>query len=185
MKELSLNILDITQNSIKAGAKLISIILDENRIADRLALTIDDNGCGMDETTLVKVADPFYTSRTTRSVGLGLPFLKMQAEMTGGDFSITSQVGVGTTVKASFLPSSIDFTPLGDLISTVITLVQGSPELDFIFSHTITDASIPNGKTEIHLSTAEIREVLGDEVSLAEQDVLDWIKGSLDEMYAG
>lgn len=178
MKELSLNILDIAQNSIKAEAKNILISIDEDSVTDRLTLTIKDDGCGMDAATVEKVTDPFYTSRTTRSVGLGLPFLKMQAEMTGGGFEISSQVGVGTVVKAVFVPSSVDFTPLGDISSTWLILVQGSPDIDFEFIHTIT------GKDEKRFSTLEVRQALGEDVSLAEQEVLDWIREYLNEMYA-
>lgn len=180
MKELSLNILDIAQNSIKAGAKTIAVTLNENLLTDRLTLEITDDGCGMDEATAARVCDPFYTSRTTRKVGLGLPFLKMQAELTGGGMELRSVLGAGTTVKAWFVPSSVDFTPLGDLPSTVLTLVQGSPSLDFEYLHIVTDSA---GTREKRFFTAEVREALGGDVSLAEPEVLEWIGGYLTELY--
>lgn len=117
MKELSLNILDISENSVKAGATLTEIILDEND--DILLITIQDNGGGMDEKTLKSVTDPFYTTRTTRKVGMGLPLLKLEAEQTGGKITIESKpqsdfpADHGTVVRALFYKNT-RFTPLGD-----------------------------------------------------------------------
>lgn len=177
MKELSLNILDITENSVKAGATLTEICVAEN--TETLTVTITDNGCGMDEETVRGVTDPFYTTRTTRSVGLGLPLLKLEAEQTGGSMSISSttdKVTHGTKVEASFFKNHIDFTPLGDVISTVVTLIQGHPDTDFLFTHI-------NGKNTVRLDTRELREVLGD-VSLAEYEVIKWIEEYLREQYS-
>ncbi len=179
MKELSLNILDITENSTKAGASLAEIYIDED--ADRLVITIKDNGCGMDAETVRGVTDPFYTTRTTRKVGLGLPLLKLQAEQTGGEMSIESVCEKdspdfhGTTVRAAFVKNHIDFTPLGDVVATVLTLIQGHPDTDFLFVHT------SEGK-EVRLDTRELREVLGD-VSLGEYEVIKWIEEYLREQY--
>ncbi len=179
MKELSLNILDITENSTKAGASLAEIYIDED--TDRLVITIKDNGCGMDAETLRGVTDPFYTTRTTRKVGLGLPLLKLQAEQTGGEMSIESICENdspnlhGTTVRAVFVKNHIDFTPLGDVIATVVTLIQGHPNTDFLFVHNICDK-------EVRLDTRELREVLGD-VSLGEYEVIKWIEAYLREQY--
>ena len=177
MKELSLNILDITKNSVRAQASLIEIFLDEDDDGI-LKLTINDNGCGMSEETLRGVTDPFYTTRTTRKVGMGLPLLKMAAEQAGGELSITSsqtEGESGTRLVATFDTKSIDFTPIGDIISTVCILIAGSPDIDFDFH----DVS-PRGS--VSLRTAELREVLG-EVSLAEPEVQEWIKGYLEEQY--
>ena len=177
MKELSLNILDVAKNSVSAGASLIEIILDED--ADgMLTLKINDNGCGMSEETLRGVTDPFYTTRKTRKVGLGLPLLKMAAEQTGGGLKIVSSDKVGesgTRLEATFDTKSIDFMPIGDIVSTVCILIAGSPEIDFEFS----DVS---PKRSISLKTAELRAVLGD-VSLAEPEVQMWIKEYLEEQY--
>lgn len=178
MKELSLYVLDITMNSVKAGAKHIDIsLVNEGKW---LTFTVKDDGCGMTADQVARVSDPFFTSRTTRKVGLGIPFLRMLAGQTGGTVEITSRSETeypdhGTQISATFDTESIDFIPLGDIISTVITLVQGSPDRDFRFTH------ISAGKT-VSLDTAELRGVLG-EVSLAEPEVLAWIRGYLEEQY--
>ena len=112
MPELSLNILDVTQNSVTAGANLIKINISASTADDRLTISISDNGCGMTEEQVKNVTDPFFTSRTTRKVGLGIPFFKMAAELTGGSFRIESKVGEGTTTTAVFGLSSIDRMPL-------------------------------------------------------------------------
>ena len=178
MKELSLNILDIAKNSVKAGATLVRISLNTDE-RGMLKLLISDNGCGMSEEILRGVTDPFYTTRTTRKVGMGLPLLKMAAEQTGGTLSITSSVKEGesgTMLEASFDTNSIDCMPLGDIASTVCVLIAGSPEIDFEF----TDES-PKGCVE--LKTAEIRAVLGEGISLAEPEVQQWIEEYIAEQY--
>ena len=112
MRELSLNVMDVAQNSITAGASLIEILVEEDRQKGELVIFIIDNGKGMSEEQVQRVIDPFYTTRTTRKVGLGVPFFKMEAEMTGGDFSIQSQLGKGTTVRARFVTSHVrNMTP--------------------------------------------------------------------------
>lgn len=181
MKELSLNILDIAQNSIKAGASHIGILLDET--ADTLDLSITDDGCGMTQDVVRGVTDPFYTTRTTRSIGMGIPLLKLAAEQTGGSFSIESvsehddPVSHGTTVHALFYKNHLDYTPLGDVISTVCTLIQGAPDRDWLFRHRC-------GAHTVELNTAEMREILGG-VPLDSFEVLEWIRQSLAEEYAG
>ena len=171
MKELSLNILDVAKNSVTAGATRIAIDVEEN--PDRLTITISDNGCGMTPEFVAKVTDPFTTTRTTRKVGLGLPLMKMEAQMSGGDLTVESQVGVGTRVTTWFDPSSIDMPPLGDVTSSLITLIQGSPDIDFVFTHR------KNGEGYT-LDTGEIRQIMG-EVSLAEPEVLSWLTEFLNE----
>lgn len=176
MKELSLNVLDITKNSVKAGATRIEILLTETE--NTLTLQILDNGCGMSEETLARVTDPFYTTRTTRKVGLGVPLLKLAAEQTGGTVTVSSSTADadhGTAVTATFDKTHLDFTPLGDMVPTVTTLIQGAPEIDFHFRH-----EMP-GRT-VEMDTAELREVLGD-VSLSEYEVLRWIEEYLYEQY--
>ena len=180
MKELSLNILDVAENSVKAGATLTQIIIDESD--KELTISIIDDGCGMSEEVVRSVTDPFYTTRTTRKVGLGVPLLKLAAEQTGGNLTVTSKTLAdspdehGTQVVASFIKDHLDFTPLGDVISSVTTLIQGHPDTDFKFSHNI------EGKS-IELDTRELREVLGD-VPLNEYDVIKWIEEYLKEQYA-
>ena len=176
MKEISLNILDITENSVKAGASLTEIYIDES--GDKLMLTIKDNGCGMDEQTVKSVIDPFYTTRKTRKVGLGIPLLKLACEQTGGTLSIVSSVDEsnhGTTVTAIFFKNHIDFTPLGDVISSIVTLIQGHPDRDFLFRHT-TEKGIAE------LDTRELRTVLED-VPLDTYEVILWIRDNLGEQY--
>ncbi len=133
MRELSLNVMDIAQNSISAGASLITITVVETRPGDTLSISVEDNGKGMSEETVKKVIDPFYTTRTTRSVGLGVPLFKMEAEMTGGSFTIQSELGVGTNLTAVFKPSSVDMIPLGDINGTVQLLISCNPRVGFYF----------------------------------------------------
>ena len=140
MDDFSLYVLDITMNSVRAGATEIEISLteDENGM---LTFTVTDNGCGMSREQVEKLSDPFFTTRKTRSVGLGVPFLKMLAVQTGGDVKITSRSEKefpqdhGTTLTATFGLHHIDFIPLGDLTETVVSLIQGNPDINFTFTH--------------------------------------------------
>lgn len=176
MKELSLNILDIAMNSVKAGAKKVSIILEETE--EKLTLSISDDGCGMSEEQVKGVTDPFFTTRTTRNVGLGIPLLKLAAEQTGGRMSVESSnrpEDHGTVTKAEFYKNHIDFTPLGDVVSSITTLIQGAPEINWVFVH-----SMPAGSVE--LDTEELKAVLGD-VPLDNFEVIKWIGDYLKEGY--
>ena len=181
MKELSLNVLDITQNSISAGADIIEISLVENT-EKLLTLTIKDNGCGLSAETVMNVTNPFYTTRTTRKVGMGIPLLKLAAEQTGGMLSIESvtkesdPLNHGTVVKATFHTDSIDFTPVGDMVSTMCVIIQGHPEINYVFRHETPDF-------EVGLNTAEMREILGEDVSLGEPEILEWIADYLTQQY--
>ena len=179
MKELSLNILDIAMNSVKAGATVITISIEET--PEQLDITIGDDGCGMDEQTVQKLSNPFFTTRTTRRVGLGIPFYLLAAQQTGGDVQIRSvpqpDPNHGTTVHAVFIKTHIDFTPLGDIISTLTTLIHGYPDIDLEFRHRI-------GETEITLSTSQIKAMLGDDIPINSLEILDWIRDYLSEQYA-
>ena len=179
MDELSLYVLDITMNSVRAGATEISIRLTEE--GAWLDFTVTDNGCGMKEEQVRRLTDPFFTTRKTRKVGLGIPFLTMLAEMTGGYVTVTSvheSEGEhhGTTTHARFDRTHIDFIPLGDMVETVKVLIQGSPDVNFTYTHT-TD------RGEVFLSCAELREVL-EGIPLNEPEILEWIGGNLREQYA-
>ncbi len=179
MKELSLNILDIAKNSVKANASQVKIALNETD--DTFEMIISDNGRGMKRDFLETVTDPFSTTRTTRKVGMGIPFLKLAAEQTGGSFSITSvheseSEEHGTETRAFFHKNSVDFTPLGDIISTVTTLIQGSPDIRWIFHHSMTG-------NEVSLDTDELKAVLGDDIPLDNIEIILWIKGYLEEAY--
>lgn len=181
MKELSLNILDIAQNSVKAEADRIKITIEETD--STLTFSVEDNGCGMTPDFLKSVTDPFCTTRTTRKVGLGIPLLKLAAEQTGGKLEIESKhVSLypdshGTKTSALFYKNHMDFTPLGDIISTVVTLIQGQPDINWSFVHKMKDKTV-----ELH--TDEMKEVLGD-VPLDNFEVISWINEYLKEQYDG
>lgn len=181
MDDLSLYVLDITMNSVRAGAKNIDISLVEE--GEWLTFTITDDGCGMSAEQVAKLSDPFFTTRKTRKVGLGVPFLKMLAEMTGGRVEIQSKPAAefpddhGTVVKATFGIHHIDFIPMGDMVETVKTLIQGSPDVNFTYTHKMPDR-------EVHLSCAELRAVLGDEISLGDFEILQWIGEYLRDQYS-
>lgn len=173
MKELSLHILDIVQNSVAAGAKLITLDLIEDENTDLLEFSIKDDGCGMTEETLKKVTDPFTTGRTTRRVGLGIPLLKAAAELTGGGLELTSEPGVGTTVTARFVYDSIDRQPLGKMAETMLGLITSYENIDFVYYHRVNEK-------EFTIDTREIKGILG-EVSLNEPEVVLWLSGFLNE----
>jgi anti-sigma regulatory factor (Ser/Thr protein kinase) len=174
MKELALHILDLIQNCITAGADLIKLTILENLEENTLSILIEDNGCGMDEETVTRVIDPFYTTRTTRAVGLGVPMFKVSAEMCGGDFEIISEVGVGTRVEAWFMYDHIDRPPLGDMPNTIVGVVLSLEHANLLYKHTFNNQSF-------ELDTKEMREMLGHEVSLSEVEVLQWVKGYVKE----
>lgn len=139
MRELSLHLLDIAENSVAAGARTVRMTVREDLAADRLYLAVQDDGKGMDAATVARVTDPFVTSRTTRKVGLGLPLLKEAAEMCGGFLRITSELGRGTMVEVEFQHSNIDRMPLGDLASTFLTLLITSSEVNWVFHYQVKD----------------------------------------------
>ncbi len=179
MKELSLNILDIAQNSIKAGAENILVLIAEND--ETLTISVGDDGCGMTAEILERVENPFYTTRTTRNVGMGIPLLKLAAEQTGGEVTIKSvsekdSENHGTEITATFYKNHLDFTPLGDIVTTVCTLIHGAPDIDWRFEHTY-------GEKRVVLDTKQMRDILGD-VPLDSIEVLSWIRQSLTEEYA-
>ena len=177
MKELSLNILDIAQNSVKAEAERLDILLDQE--GNRLTITIADDGHGMSPEFLASVTDPFTTTRTTRKVGMGLPLFKLAAEQTGGTLQISSKQAEpgdpshGTTVTATFYTDHMDCAPLGDVTSTIVTLIQGSPQLRLTYIHRADGV-------EKRLSTDEMREMLGPDIPLSHPEVLSWVRGYLD-----
>ncbi len=179
MKELSLNILDIAKNSVKAGADTVRITLDETDAL--LTISVEDNGCGMTPEFLAAVTDPFTTTRTTRKVGLGIPLFKLASEQTGGTFRIASRdAGAhpddhGTVTAATFCKDHLDFTPLGDVVSSIVTLIQADPDIRWIYTHTLPDKTVT-------LDTDELRAALG-EVPLNHPEVIAWITEYLKEQY--
>ena len=135
--EISLNILDIVQNSVSARASLIEITVNISNAEDSLSVIIKDNGCGMTESELLKAVDPFYTTGKFKSVGLGVPFFKMAAQLSGGRFEINSKKGKGTEVKAVFVLSSIDRMPLGNMTETIMSVVKANRNTDIVYSYTV------------------------------------------------
>ncbi|MEA2095380.1 MAG: ATP-binding protein [Candidatus Cloacimonadota bacterium] len=135
MEDLSLHILDVVENSIEANASKIVIKIVEEKSNDLLVVEIKDNGRGMNKEIINKVLDPFYTTRTTRNVGMGLSLLAQAAKESNGDFEIISKVNVGTEVKATFQYNHIDRKPIGDMKNTLITLMLSHPEINFVYEH--------------------------------------------------
>lgn len=175
LEDLSQHVLDIAENSIAAEASAVTIEIREDRKNDLLTMTIEDNGRGMSRAFLEKVTDPFTTTRTTRRVGMGLPFLKQSAELCGGRFVLESTPGVGTRTEASFRFSSIDRPPLGDMPSTVMALFMGHPQIDWTYRHSV------DGMT-CQVTTQELVEVLEDRELLRTTEVGLWLREMLTEL---
>lgn len=174
MLQLSLHILDIANNSVKAGSKLIEINVCEDINANLLSIIIKDDGCGMDKEFLDDVTNPFKTTRTTRKVGMGISLFKAAAENAGGHLTIESEKGVGTVVKTTFVYNHIDRQPLGDMGETMVSLISGNETIDFLYTHKV------NGKSFV-LDTREIKEILGGEVSLGSPEIVIWLKDYITE----
>ncbi len=173
MLELSKHILDIAENSIRAGSQTVMITVIEDIKGDRLTLEISDDGKGMSGDEIEKALDPFYTTKKVRRVGLGLPMLKLAAELTGGTFKLESEEGRGTTVRVSFGHSHIDRQPLGDIGLTIVSLIVGSPHVEFVYTH------IKEGR-QYRLDTRNIRCELGD-VPIEHVEVLSLIRGDIEQ----
>lgn len=174
MREISLHILDIAENSIAAGASCIHIHVTEDLKANVLSAQILDNGKGMDERTVAMVVDPFVTSRTTRKVGLGIPLLKAAAESTNGYLNIVSEIGRGTQVNIQFQYDHIDRMPLGDLAGTFLTLLVSFPLIQWIFNYFYRDEIVMTGKT-FFLDSSELRNIL-DGCSYTEPEILTFLR---------
>lgn len=172
MRELSMHILDIVENAIEAGARHIDLTIVEDLDADALLISIADDGMGMDAQTVRRVRDPFFTTRTTRHVGLGIPLLAAAAERCGGELGIHSLPGQGTTVQATFRHSHIDRAPLGDMPGTLMCVLVGEQDLDLNYNHRIVERGVERA---FELDTAEIKQILGD-VPLSFPDVREWLR---------
>ena len=153
MEDLSLHILDVVENSIEANASKIVIKIIEEKSKDSLVIEIKDNGRGMNRETINKVLDPFYTTRTTRKVGLGLSFLAQAAKESNGNFEIYSKVGEGTEVKATFQYSHIDRKPIGNMNDTIVTLIISHPEINFVYEYQDEEGSYVLDSKEIMKET--------------------------------
>ena len=166
-------IFNLTENAVKYNRPGGSVRISVTQEPEKLLIRVSDNGCGMDEEQLQNVCDPFFTTRTTRKVGMGIPLFRLAAEQTGGSFEITSKKGVGTSTKAVFHSDSIDFTPLGDMTSTVTVLISMNTDRDFIYRRSADEK-------EFVLDTREIKNIL-DGVPLDNPDVVQWMKEYIDE----
>ncbi|MGI6004678.1 MAG: ATP-binding protein [Christensenellales bacterium] len=175
MQEIALHILDILQNAIAAGAKLIRLVIRVDTRRDELEIVVEDDGCGMDQETARRVMSPFATSRTTRKVGLGIPLFAQSCRASGGDLVIASEKGAGTTLTAGYKLSHIDRPPMGDLAATVAAAVLSDPDIDYIYEHKAND------EQACLLDTRRMRRVLGGEISLSETNIIDWIRRSVYE----
>lgn len=173
MQDLAMAILDIANNAIRARACCVQITLWESQKHDFLKLEVDDDGCGMDEQTCAQAQDPFFTTRTTRRIGLGIPFFKGIAQQCQGDFTLRSQPGRGTHIGLCVRKSHWDVPPWGNLAETMITLIQASETIRWIL-----EVRTDSGK--FHLDTAEIQKEL-EEVSLCEPSILIWIRDYIEE----
>jgi hypothetical protein len=173
LPEISLNILDIAQNSISADSTRIEIMLEMDSAAHVLKINVSDNGKGMTPEIVTQVTDPFFTTRTTRNVGLGVPFFKQAAECTGGSFSIQSTPGEGTQIQALFHTDHIDCMPLGDMNATIHALVTMNEGIDFYYEYKVDDASF-------YLDTAQMREILGD-IPFSSREVSAFLRDYLEE----
>lgn len=167
MKELSLNILDISHNSVKAKASVVEITVTESFEKDVVSIEIKDNGCGMTKEFVDKVTDPFVTTRTTRKVGLGIPLLRQQALDTDGKFDISSELGIGTTVYADFRLTHLDRAPIGDMPSTITSLISAEPSIRYVYTH-------KTDKGSFVFDTDEIKAEL-DGIPLTEPEILLWL----------
>jgi nitrogen-specific signal transduction histidine kinase len=173
VRELALHLLDVMQNAVEAGATRVALEIREDHRADRLVITVRDNGRGIAPQALDSVTDPFYTTRTTRHVGLGLPLFASAAERAEGRLTVCSQPGAGTSVQATFVLSHPDRQPLGDLAGTLVTFLFASQAPDLHYIHRV------DGET-FEFDTAELRAQLGD-VPLTHPAVQRWLAGFLAE----
>jgi hypothetical protein len=172
VRELSLHLLDIAENSVAALAKKIEICVEEDVIQDRLAMSVRDDGKGMDEVLLAQVVDPFVTSRTTRKVGLGIPFLKAASEACNGFLKIDSQPGKGTHLQVEFQRSHIDRMPLGDLSATILTLVIGNPNINWVFRYIV-------NQKEFIFDDQPLKKEL-DDISLSDPLVIAFVRDMIE-----
>lgn len=173
MLELAQNILDIAENSIRAGAKLIVISVIEDSAKNLLTIEINDDGCGMKGEDIARALDPFYTTKDVRRVGLGLPLLTDAAQMSGGQLDLQSVAGKGTKVKATFRLNHLDRQPLGNISSTLISLIAANSDIDFIYDHWHNDR-------QFKLDTRLIRNEIGD-IPIYHPEIIKYVRDVIEE----
>ncbi len=178
MREIALHLLDIAENSVAAQSRNISIEVHENLQSDLLTVSVKDDGRGMDEKTAQQVLDPFYTTRTTRKVGLGIPLLKLAAEMAEGRLSLITEAGKGAKIEASFRHSHIDRMPLGDLAVTFLTLLISYPHIHWVFDYQVINK---NGESnQYNFDDTELKAEL-DGMSMTEPEILKFVREMFEE----
>jgi hypothetical protein len=175
MKEISMHILDIAENSVTAGSNLVNIVIETDLARDLLSITVLDNGCGMDEKMAENAVDPFVTTRTGRRVGLGLSFFRESALSCDGSFKLSSGLGAGTVVEAKFRLSHIDIPPMGDMASTMLALVIPNENIDFTLEYKV------NGEV-FDFDTRKIRAAYGEGICFSSPEIFEWIH---DFLYQG
>jgi hypothetical protein len=173
LKDLSLHILDLAQNSLRAGATLVNFHLDECTEENLFVLEIKDNGKGMSDQEQEKALNPFYTTRTTRRVGLGLSLFEATVKRCGGELIIISAPGKGTQITATFILNHWDIPPLGDIAGSLVTLIAGNPEVDFVYVHR-------RGAAEFLFDTRIIKDIL-EEVPISTPSVLDYLQKDIEK----
>ena len=186
MRELSLHILDALENSVEAGATRLELLIKEDLKKDVLEIVIRDNGRGMSKEFVQQVLNPFVTTRTTRHVGLGLPLFAAAAHRCNGDLRIESELGVGTTVTATFQHSHIDRAPRGDIPGTLLAIILSDRPVDVLYKHCY---CVPGRRGRVdrrtfELDTAEVRRELGT-VPLSHPPVREWLETTLREGMEG
>lgn len=173
MQDLAMHLLDIVYNSIRAKASLIKIFFKDSTLSNEIIMRVEDNGTGMNEETVEKVQNPFYTTRTTRDVGLGIPLLKIGALSCNGSFRLESKENVGTLIEATYQKDHLDTPPVGDLAETLVTLIQANENIEYEFHY-------EEDKLVFDLNTVEIKEIL-DGVSIVEPEIIIWLKSYIKE----
>ena len=173
MLELASHILDIAENSIRAGARLVEIIINEDEKENLLSIEINDDGSGMSKEEIKKVFDPFYTTKTVRRIGLGIPLLSEAAQRAGGNLHLDSIKGEGTKLTATFQLDHLDRQPMGNILSTIRNLIAGNSSVDFIYKHRHNDR-------RFSLDTREIRKEI-DDLPINHFEILKYIRGVIEE----
>lgn len=173
MLELADHILDIGENSVRAGAKLVNINVTEDSIQNLLTIEIEDDGRGMNKDEIKKALDPFYTTKKVRRVGLGLPMLASAAELAGGKLNLTSEPGRGTRLTSTFELTHFDRQPLGNITNSLIILIAGNSTVDFFYKHRHNDR-------QFELDTRQIRKEI-DDLPINHPEILKYIRGVIEE----
>lgn len=173
MKELSLHILDLVQNSLEAGGHCVIVKINEDENGF-FVFSVEDDGRGMSEEMVKQVRDPFVTTRLTRKVGLGIPFIDMTTAQSGGELTIESEKGCGTVIRATYLKDHLDRPPLGDIVSTIKVILAGAPELRLMLHYLV-------GTSEFIFDSQELRGILGPELDFSNPEISAWLGGYLEQ----